>query len=145
MLLLAAIAVGGCLSAERGAEPPDTPDTRSQEDTMPSATTRDGALPPEPLEGLERPVNDGAHLSIGVVSNGCTSADSFRVDHEVLDGAYRLTVVRLEEDLCRGMPRVVRLSIPWSPPPGGEGLPVEFANPALEPPRSLPGRRPTTD
>ena len=113
---------------------------------MPIGSDAGRARSPAPAsEPLERPRLDGATISAGVVSNGCTSSASFRVEHEVRDGACRVTVLRVEPDRCRRTPRIVRVDIPWSPPSDCGTLPIEFTNPAAEPPPSLPGRRPPSD
>ena len=93
-------------------------------------------------EPLSAPSYDGARVSAGVVSTGCTRAEHFAVEHEIDAGRCLLTVVRSEPDRCRRAPAVVTVHVPWVAPAECAGLPTQFTNPVLAPPRTLPPMRP---
>ena len=141
-LLLAAC---GATATHDAPDAPPTPATEPVADAAspPTPTTRpmSDTPPPDAAEPLSAPSHDGTHVSAGVLSHGCTSADDFGVEHELVDGACRVTVTRPSPDLCRAAPRVVTVRIAWTPPPECAGLAVEFANPELEAPSGPPARR----
>ena len=123
---------GADAAAETPPGPPSTPTDPPMSDATPPTDA------PEPLSA---PDHDGTRVAAGVLSFGCTSGADFRVEHERVDGACRVTLVRAAPDRCRAAPRVVRVSVPWTPPPDCAGLAVEFANPALEAPAEPATRR----
>ena len=122
--------------ADAGAETPPSPPSTRTDPPMSDATSSTDA--PEPLYA---PDHDGTRVTAGVLSFGCTSGADFRIEHELVDGACRVTLVRASPDRCRAAPRVVRVSVPWTPPPDCAGLAVEFSNPALEAPAEPATRR----
>jgi len=60
------------------------------------------------LEPIYNPEWTANGLTVQVVSNGCTSVESFKV--QVTDN--QVTIDRIKKDHCRAMPRLVEVSFP---------------------------------
>jgi len=84
------------------------------------------------LRGAEAGCEGGAgQLQFEVVSNGCTRAADFAVEHRVSEGQCELTVIRTKPDYCRKAKALVDITLDWQPPADCENLDIVFANPEI--------------
>lgn len=84
------------------------------------------------MEPISNAVFDGDSLTVTVMSNGCTQASHFVVEHVVDNGQCALTVVRTQPDHCRKAPTPITVGIAWSAPGDCSDLPVVLKNPLLQ-------------
>ncbi|MEM7378762.1 MAG: hypothetical protein AAF460_14825 [Pseudomonadota bacterium] len=91
------------------------------------------------MEPIRNPVFTGSHVEFDAVSNGCTRASDFTVQHAVVAGQCRLTVLRKREDSCRKAPSLERYSLAWAAPGICNTTALVFRNPVAADPAAATG------
>ncbi|MEM9601455.1 MAG: hypothetical protein AAGA11_01220 [Pseudomonadota bacterium] len=81
------------------------------------------------MEPIRNPVLTGTEVEFDALSNGCTRASDFSVQHAVVAGQCRLSVLRKREDNCRKAPSLERFSVPWRAPKNCNPDSIAFRNP----------------
>jgi len=122
------------------------------EKTMKNPNTDKDAPDTSDEEAVTTASYDGSQFTFSVTSHGCTTPEHFTIKHTVVRNQCQLTIVRTQPDLCRRMPMLVEISIPWIRPDECSALPLVITNPLLEQLTggnmklpSLKGRKKTTD
>ena len=83
------------------------------------------------MEAVQTIKLSGSAVQASVVSSGCTAADDFHIEHEMVGDACIATLVRDKPDLCRRAPYVTQLVFEWQPPQNCAVLDISFANPVV--------------
>jgi len=83
------------------------------------------------LERISSVSFDGVQISFSVISTGCTGAENFTVEHQVVDGVCRVQVTRNMPDMCRRAPFIADVKLDWTQPELCIDLPVVIDNPVL--------------
>lgn len=83
------------------------------------------------LEALANIVYDDENLSFNAISTGCTTSDSFRVEHVVKNGVCHASIIRDKPDHCRRVPFLADLNIAWSKPEECQSADLQFENPIM--------------
>lgn len=92
------------------------------------------------VEPVKNPLYDAGKIRFTAISNGCTAAADFQVEHAVNGNICELTLVRSKPDYCRKASAPVDLELEWLLPVGCAGLQIVFQNPELDDAKLSPGR-----
>ena len=127
-LLLGACSVNDCESTDCA---PDTDSTTAEESTLIRIGNEDDEISDtgEPVQSI---AFDGEQVTFEIISNGCTVADHFHIEHEIHEGNCAATLIRHQADLCRRAPLVAELSLPWQAPEACATNAVSFTNPIVD-------------
>ena len=96
------------------------------------ATTDSGTADTVTAEAVGAIEFNGSVIAASVISTGCTLQEHFKVEHEVQDGACRVTLVRTKSDFCRRAPFLIDVEVPWEPPAECAQMTVEITNPTID-------------
>lgn len=83
------------------------------------------------MESIKNPLYSDDSIRLSVITNGCTSASDFDVQHSINNGRCELTIVRAQPDFCRKASSLIDIELAWVLPSDCSGMDVVFLNPAI--------------